>query len=129
MQRWEEHGRERVRRVLCLTAVAQMLERLPALYRVVEAGEDDVRLELHMKSSAWEILQLGPADQDHVAVILSRHLDNAPGSRFDAWLADGIDALNADLDWAASRPCSEQGSELLSALVRIRGIMLHGNTY
>jgi hypothetical protein len=106
-----------------------VVERLPVLYRVVEAGEDDVRFELHLKSAAWEILQLGPADKDHVAVTLSRHLDNVPGSRFETWLADGIEALNADLHWAASRPCSEQASELLAALVRIRGTMLHGNPY
>jgi hypothetical protein len=69
--------------------------------RVVEAGDDDVRVELHMKSSAWEILQLGSADQDHVAVTLSRHLDNPPAVPFEAWLTDGIEALKADLQWAA----------------------------
>ncbi len=129
MHRRAEHRRERVQWVFCLTAVAQMVERLPALYRVVEAGDDDVRLELHLKASAWEILRLGPADPDHVAVTLSGHLDNVPGSRFEPWLAGGIEALNADLQWAVSRPCSEQASELLSALVRMRGTMLHGNLY
>ena len=129
MQRREKDRRERAQWVLCLTAVAQVVERLPVLYRVVEAGEDDVRLELHMKSSAWEILQLGPADRDHVAVTMSSHLDIVSGSGFETWLADGIEALNADLQWAASRPCSEQAGELLAALVRIRGTMLHGNLY
>ena len=129
MQRREGQRRERVQWVLCLTAVAQLVERLPALYRVVEAGEDDVRVELHMKSSAWEILQLGPADQDHVALTLSSHLDNPPALPFEAWMTDGIEALKADLQWAALQPCSEQAGELLSALVRIRGTMLHGNLY
>jgi hypothetical protein len=54
-----------------------------------------------MKSSAWEILQLGSADQDHVAVTLSRHLDTPPAVPFEAWLTDGIEALKADLQWAA----------------------------
>lgn len=129
MQRPEEFRRERVQWVFCLTALAELVGQLPALYRIVEAGQDDVRVELHMKSSAWEILLLRSADPDHVAVTLSRHLDNVPGSRFQGWLADGIEALTADLHWAASRPCSEQASELLSALVRIRGTMLHGNPY
>jgi hypothetical protein len=129
MQRREEFRRERVQWVVCLTALAEVVGQLPALYRIVEAGQDDVRVELHMKSSAWEILQLRSADPDHVAVTLSRHLDNLPGSMFKAWLTDGIAALEADLQWAASRPCSEQASELLAALVRIRGTMLHGNPY
>ena len=128
MQRRDELRRERVELVFCLTAVAQMVGQLPALYYVVEAGEDDVRIELRMKSSDWEILVLGPADPDHVAVTLSRHLHNH-GSMFEAWLVNGIEALDADLHWAASRPCSEQASEVLSALVRIRGTMLHGDVY
>lgn len=129
MQRPEEFRREQVQWVVCLTALAELVGQLPALYRIVEAGQDDVRVELHMKSSAWEILQLRSADPDHVAVTLSRHLNNSSGSMFEAWLTDGIEALKADLQWAASRPCSEQASELLAALVRIRGTMLHGNPY
>ena len=129
MQRREELRRERVQWVFCLTAVAELVARLPALYSVVEAGEDDVRIELRMKSSDWEIFVLGSADPDHVAVTVSRQLDNMPGSMFTEWQAAGGEALIADLDWAASRPCSEQASELLSALVRIRGTMLHGNVY
>lgn len=129
MQRPEALRRERIQWVFCLTAIAQTVDRLPALYRVVEAGEDDVRIELHMKSSAWEILTLAPSDEDHVAMTLSRHLDNTPGSLLDAWLGDAIEAFAADVHWAASRPCSEQANELLSALVRMRGTMLHGNVY
>ena len=109
----EQSRRERDQWVICLAAVAQMVEQLPLLYRVVESGEDDIRVELHVKSSCWEILQINPAGQDHVAVAVSGHLDN-------------IEALDADLQWAASRPCSEQASELLSALVRIRGSILQG---
>lgn len=129
MQHREELRRERVHWVFCLTAVAELVDRMPALYRVVEAGEDDVRVELRSKSLAWEILQLRQADPGHVAVTLSRHLDNIPGSMFAAWMARGIEALDADLHWAASRPCEEQATELLSALVRMRGTMLHGEVF
>ena len=126
MEHREEQRPERAEWVICLTAVAQMIERLPVLCRVVEAGEDDVRIELRIKSTAWELLELAPVDQSHVAVSLSRNLD-IPGSRVESWLAGGIEALDADLQWAASRPCAEQAGELLAALVRIRGTMLHGS--
>jgi hypothetical protein len=129
MHRPEALPRERAQWVICLTAIAQVVDRLPALYRIVEPAEDDVRFELHMKSSAWEILRLAPANEDHVAVTLSRHLDNTPGSLLEAWLSTAIEAFEADVSWAASRPCPDQASELLSALIRLRGSMLHGNLY
>jgi hypothetical protein len=122
-----EHRQERAQWVFCLTAVGQLVERLPLLFRLVEAGDDDVRVELHMKSSTWEILELGQVDRDHVAVGLSGQLEATRASSVEAWMGDGIGALDADLQWAASRPCSEQADELLSALVRIRGTLLRGD--
>lgn len=47
--------------VVCLSAVADLVERLPPLYRVVEHSEDDVRIELSMKANAWEVLRFVPA--------------------------------------------------------------------
>ena len=126
MHRREEHRQARVQWLICLTAMAEMVERLPLLYGVVEAGDDDVRVELRTKSSAWEILRIEPADLDHVAVALSGQLNRPRASRSDPWMTKGVEALRADLQWAATRPCSEQAGELLSALVRMRGTILRG---
>ena len=114
--------------VVCLTAVADVVERLPALYHVVEHGDDDVRIELNMKASAWEVLRLVPAGGDNVACFLSSHLESPGLSPFPAWLIKAIDILEADLRWAAYHPCVDQGHQMLGALVRFRASMLHGAT-
>jgi hypothetical protein len=115
--------------VVCLTAVAQVVERLPALYRLVEHGEDDVRIDLIMKTNSWEVLRFVPSDGDNVACFLSSHLESPGHAPFPAWLIQAIDTLEADLHWAAYQPCAEQGTEMLSALVRFRGSMLQGATF
>ena len=115
--------------VFCLTAIAAVVDRLPALYRVVEAGEDDVRIELNMKATAWEVLRLIAAGGDNVACSLSRHLESPPAAPFPDWLTRATEALEADMHWAASRTCTEQANEMLAALVRFRGSMLQGAIY
>ena len=124
MQRRAGPRQEGAEWVVCLSAVAEMVEGLPLLYRVVEAADDDVRIELQIKGSAREVLRLGPVDQDHVAVSVSRQLVDA---RARARTAQGIAALDDDLQWASSRPCADQARELLSALVRFRGTILNGS--
>jgi hypothetical protein len=125
MERREEPRLDGAEWVVCLRAVAEMVEGLPLLYRVVEAADDDVRIELLIKGSAREVLRLGPVDQDHVAIAVSRQLVNTRALR--ARTAQGIAALDDDLQWAASRPCADQARELLSALVRFRGTILSGS--
>ena len=110
----------------CLTAVAHLVEGLPALYRVVEHSEHDVRIELNMKAGAWEVLRFVPAGGDNVACFLSSHLESSDAAPLPAWLTQASDTLEADLHWAAYRPCADQGNEMLAALVRFRASMLHG---
>ena len=125
MQRRAGPRHEGAEWVVCLSAVAEMVEGLPLLYRVVEAADDDVRIELQVKGSAREVLRLGPVDQVHVAVSVSRQLVDGRAPR--ARTAQGIAALDDDLQWASSRPCADQARELLSALVRFRGTILNGS--
>jgi hypothetical protein len=115
--------------VVCLTAVAQVIERLPPLYRVVEHSEGDVRIELNMKANAWEVLRFVPASGDNVACFLSSHLESPAAAPFPAWLIQAAETLEADLHWAAYRPCAEQGNEMLAALVRFRASMLRGEVF
>lgn len=115
--------------VVCLSAVAQVVERLPPLYRVVEHSEDDVRIELNMKANAWEVLRFVPAGGDNVACFLSSHLESFDAAPFAAWLIQAIETLEADLYWAAYHPCAEQGSWMLAALVKFRGSMLQGAVF
>lgn len=121
--------RDRERWVYCLTAVAEVIDQLPALFEVFERGEDDVRIELHMKAGAWEVLRFAAEGSADVAGSLSSHLDNPESAPFPSWLTDAVSALAADLHWAASRDCAEQGSEVLSALVTFRASMLRGAVY
>ncbi len=115
--------------VVCLTAVAHVVERLPPLYRVVERGEDDVRIDLNMKANAWEVLRFVPAGGHSVACFLSSHLESPGPAPFPAWLIQAVETLEADLQWAAYRPCAEQGNEMLAALVRFRASMLRGAVF
>jgi hypothetical protein len=121
--------RQREPSVVCLTAVADVVDRLPALYRVVEHSEDDVRIDLYMKASAWEVLRFIPAGGDNVACFLSSHLESPGLAPFPAWLIQAIERLEADLHWAAYHPCADQGNEMLAALVTFRGSMLQGAVF
>ena len=121
--------RQKERWVLCLTAVAEMVDRLPALYHVVETGDDDVRIELVMQAGAWEVLELRSAGGEQVEVSISPQLDSPPSLPFPPWLIKTGEALAADLQWASSRSCAEQGPEVLGALVRFRGSMLRGAVF
>lgn len=120
---------ERDRWLFCITAVAEVIHALPSLYRVVEAGTDDVRLELNMKAGAWEVLRFEGASGDHVAASLSHHLDSPPAFPFPEWLTKATGRLESDLQWADYRSCSEQRNEILSALITFRGSMLRGEPY
>ncbi len=123
------HPHQRDHWLYCITAVAKVIDALPTLYRVVEAGTDDVRIELHMKAGAWEVLRFEGASGEQVAASLSHHLDSPQAFPFPDWLTKATGRLESDLDWAGSRSCSEQGNEILSALVTFRGSMLRGETY
>jgi hypothetical protein len=129
MQRMYVSPRHRELSVFCLTAIAAVVDRLPALYRVVESGKDDVRIELNMKASAWEVLRLTTAGGDKVACSLSRHLESPSAAPFPEWLARAIEAMEADLHWASFRTCTDQADEMLAALVTFRGSMLRGAVY
>jgi hypothetical protein len=113
----------------CLTAVAHVVERLPALYRVVEHSEDDVRIDLNLKAGAWEVLRFAPAGPDNVACFLSSQLESSEPEPLPAWLIQASDRLEADLHWAGYRPCADQGTEMLAALVTFRASMLHGAVF
>ena len=112
--------------LFCLTAVAVVIEKLPPLYRVVDLGSDDVAVELRMKAAAWEVLRFTSATSDEVAASISSHLDNSPAYPFPGWLIDASNRLEADLQWADTRSCPEQATEILSALVTFRASMLRG---
>ena len=113
----------------CLAAIAEVIDRLPPLYRVVEHGSDDVALELHMKAGAWEVLRLSGAARDQVAASISRQLESPPSFPFPEWLVSATNRLESDLQWADSRSCSDQATELLSALVTFRAAMLRGSPF
>jgi hypothetical protein len=115
--------------IFCLTAIAAVVDRLPALYQVVEVGDDDVRIELHMKANAWEILRLVVAQGDNVACSVSHHLDSPSAAPFPEWLTRATEAMEADLYLAASQTCTEQANEILAALVTFRGSMLQGAVF
>lgn len=115
--------------VVCLTAVAHVVERMPALYHVVEHSDEDVRIELNMKASAWEVLRFVPAGGDKIACFISPHLESRGGAGFPAWMIRAIELLEADLRWAAYHPCLEQANQILTALVRFRASMLHGAAF
>lgn len=115
--------------VVCLTAVAHVVDRLPALYRVVEHSNDDVRIDLYMKANAWEVLRFAPAGRDNVACFLSSHLESPGLAPFPAWLIRAIETLEADLHWAAYHPCADQGDGMLAALVSFRASMLRGAVF
>src|SRR6267378_438710 len=117
MQATYPDPRNRALAVFCLTAIAAVVDRLPALYHVVETGEDDVRIELHMKANAWEILRFVTAGSDDVACSLSHHLDSPSAAPFPEWLTRATGAMEDDLHWAASQACNEQANEILAALV------------
>ena len=107
--------------IYCLTAVAEVVERLPLLYRIVERGEDDVRIELQLsRRGALEILWFRGAGSDRIVGSLGPHLERPPSGPFPAWLAEAIGGLASDLEWAASRDCAEQADEILSGLIRFR---------
>jgi hypothetical protein len=121
--------RHREPSVVCLTAVADVVDRLPALYLVVDHSEDDVRIELNMKANAWEVLRFVPAGGDNVACFLSSHLEISSAAPFPAWLVQAIEMLDADLHWDAYHPCADQGKQMLAALVTFRGSMLQGAVF
>lgn len=107
--------------ILCLTAVAEVVGQLPALYRVVEAGPDDVRIELRLaRERPREVVRFREAGTDHVGASVSPDLIDPARTVVPAWVADAADALDADLQWAAARACADQAGEVLSALVRFR---------
>jgi hypothetical protein len=110
--------------VVCLSAVADVVARLPLLYRVVEHGDDDVRIELHLKAGSREVLRFVPAGGDNVACFLAPDLERPAAAPSAARLTRAVEILDADLHWAASQPCAEQGHSILAALVRFRGSML-----
>ena len=115
--------------VVCLTAVAQLVDRLPALYRVHEHAEDDVRIDLNMRAGAWEVLRFAPGSGDTVVCFLSSHLRSPGSAPFPAWLTKAVDTLDADMQWAAYQACDVQGREMLAALIRFRGSMLQGAVF
>ncbi|HEX5147908.1 MAG TPA: hypothetical protein VFW02_02420 [Candidatus Limnocylindrales bacterium] len=107
--------------VYCLIAVAEVAERLPLLYRIVERGDDDVRIELHLSwRGPLEVLRFRGGGRDRIVGSLGPHLERDPSGSFPAWLAEAIGGLASDLEWAASRDCAEQASEILSGLIRFR---------
>ena len=107
--------------IYCLTAVAAVVERLPLLYSVVERGEDDVRIELRLSGGgAWEVLRFRGAGGDRIVGSLGPHLERPASGSFPAWLAEATGGLASDLQWAASRDCSEQANEIISGLIRLR---------
>jgi hypothetical protein len=113
----------------CLTAIAAAIDRLPPLYRIAEHGTDEVALELHVKAGAWEVLRLNGASDDQVAASISPHLVNVPAYPFPDWLISAVNQLEADLQWADTRDCSDQVVEILSALVTFRASMLRGSPF
>lgn len=115
--------------VYCLTAMAEVVANLPPLYLVVEKSADEIRIELRTKANAWEVLRFTDGGLDRVAGSLSSHLESPPAYPFPGWLADAIATFESDLEWAASRACDQQGSEVLSALVRFRAVMLRGDVF
>jgi hypothetical protein len=110
--------------IYCRDAISMVMSGLPALYWVTETTRDDGRLELRLQAGTIEILRFRRAGPNQIAASLGSFITR-PGTVSDAaWAPETAERLLSDLQGAASRNCSEQGQEILLALVRFRGGVL-----
>ena len=132
--------------IYCISALAEVVDRLPLFFRIVEE-RDLIRVALDLPTGAFEVIWITAAGGDHVAASVSPDLYRPPrlphrerltqamtrvasGLNRSPRVADrdrvaqAITGLSSGLQWAASRGCAEQASEILWSLTEFRGAML-----
>ena len=132
--------------IYCISALAEVVDRLPLFFRIVEE-RDLIRVALDLPTGAFEVIWITAAGGDHVAASVSPDLYRPPRlphrerltqamTRVASGLnrlprvadrervAQAITGLSSGLQWAASRGCAEQANEILWALTEFRGAML-----